>query len=111
MPGYPTTWGSNAFKDQVIETEATVVRLLREAGAVMLAKLATGELAGGDRWFGGRTNSPWGAQGGVATPDRKVPRAAIPAPRVPSWSMTLQRQLVMSMSAAWGGWREYAVSC
>ena len=72
VPGYPTTWGSNAFKDQVIETEATVVRLLREAGAVMLAKLATGELAGGDRWFGGRTNSPWdpsmGSSGSSAGP-------------------------------------------
>ena len=32
--GYPTTWGSNAFKDQVTDYEATVVRLLREAGAV-----------------------------------------------------------------------------
>ncbi len=72
VPGYPTTWGSNAFKEQVIETEATVVRLLREAGAVMLAKLATGELAGGDRWFGGRTNSPWdpsmGSSGSSAGP-------------------------------------------
>ncbi|MEE8147837.1 MAG: amidase family protein, partial [Longimicrobiales bacterium] len=50
--GYPTTWGSNAFKDQVTDYEATVVRLLREAGAVLIAKLTTGELAGGDRWFG-----------------------------------------------------------
>ena len=33
--------------------------MLREAGAVLLAKLATGELASGDQWFGGRTNSPW----------------------------------------------------
>jgi len=48
------------------------VRLLREAGAVMLAKLATGELASGDQWFGGRTNSPWdpteGSSGSSAGP-------------------------------------------
>lgn len=72
VPGYPTTWGSGAFKDQVIDTEATVVRLLREAGAVLLAKLATGELAGGDQWFGGRTNNPWdlneGSSGSSAGP-------------------------------------------
>jgi Asp-tRNA(Asn)/Glu-tRNA(Gln) amidotransferase A subunit family amidase len=72
VPGYRTTWGSDAFKDQVIDTEATVVRLLREAGAVMIAKLTTGELAAGDRWFGGRTNSPWdpkdGSSGSSAGP-------------------------------------------
>jgi Asp-tRNA(Asn)/Glu-tRNA(Gln) amidotransferase A subunit family amidase len=72
VPGYPTTWGSDAFKEQVIDIEATVVRLLREAGAVMIAKLTTGELAAGDRWFGGRTNSPWdpkdGSSGSSAGP-------------------------------------------
>ena len=70
--GYPTTWGSNAFKDQVTEYEATVVKLLREAGAVLIAKLTTGELAGGDRWFGGRTRNPWdstkGSSGSSAGP-------------------------------------------
>src|SRR5581483_1722469 len=45
VPGYPTQWGSGAYKGQVINVEATVVKLLREAGAVMLAKLTTGELA------------------------------------------------------------------
>jgi Asp-tRNA(Asn)/Glu-tRNA(Gln) amidotransferase A subunit family amidase len=72
VPGYPTTWGSGAFKEQRFEREATVVRLLREAGAVLIAKLATGELAAGDRWFGGRTNSPWdprdGSSGSSAGP-------------------------------------------
>ena len=53
VPGYPTQWGSGAYKGQVIDTEATVVRLLRDAGAVLLAKLTTGELAAGDQWFGG----------------------------------------------------------
>ena len=72
VPGYKTTWGSGAFQDQQLETEATVVKLLREAGAVLVAKLATGELAAGDRWFGGRTNSPWdpkdGSSGSSAGP-------------------------------------------
>jgi Asp-tRNA(Asn)/Glu-tRNA(Gln) amidotransferase A subunit family amidase len=72
VPGFPTQWGSGAFKGQVIDSEATVVRLLREAGAVMLAKLTTGELASGDQWFGGRTNNPWdpteGSSGSSAGP-------------------------------------------
>jgi Asp-tRNA(Asn)/Glu-tRNA(Gln) amidotransferase A subunit family amidase len=72
VPGYKTTWGSGAFVDQQIDHEATVVKLLREAGAVLLAKLATGELAAGDRWFGGRTNNPWdpkdGSSGSSAGP-------------------------------------------
>jgi Asp-tRNA(Asn)/Glu-tRNA(Gln) amidotransferase A subunit family amidase len=72
VPGYPTTWGSDAFRNQILDTEATVVRLLREAGAVLVAKLSTGELAGGDQWFGGRTNNPWdvteGSSGSSAGP-------------------------------------------
>ncbi len=72
VPGYPTQWGSGAFRGQTFETEATVVRLLREAGAVLVAKLTTGELAAGDQWFGGRTNNPWdpkeGSSGSSAGP-------------------------------------------
>src|SRR5262249_10884901 len=72
VPGYPTEWGSGAFRGQVIDVEATVVRLLRGAGAVLVAKLATGELASGDQWFGGRTNNPWnpkeGSSGSSAGP-------------------------------------------
>ncbi len=63
--GYPTTWGSEAYRDQVLDYDATVVQRLREAGAVLIAKLSTGEMARGDRWFGGRrTRNPWNpAQG------------------------------------------------
>jgi Asp-tRNA(Asn)/Glu-tRNA(Gln) amidotransferase A subunit family amidase len=72
VPDYPTQWGSDAFKGQILTIEATVVRLLREAGAVLIAKLATGELASGDQWFGGRTNNPWspseGSSGSSAGP-------------------------------------------
>jgi Asp-tRNA(Asn)/Glu-tRNA(Gln) amidotransferase A subunit family amidase len=46
--------------------------MLREAGAVLIAKVTTGELAQGDQWFGGRTNSPWdptqGSSGSSAGP-------------------------------------------
>src|SRR3954470_11715507 len=51
--GYRTTWGSDAYKEQVLEEDATVVELLRDAGAVLIAKLVSGELATGDNWWGG----------------------------------------------------------
>ncbi len=57
--GYKTTWGAAAFKDQEFDIDATVVERLDEAGAILVAKLTTGELAFGDQWFGGRTNNPW----------------------------------------------------
>ncbi len=64
VKGYKTTWGSDAYKDQMIEEEGSVVEMLREAGAVLLAKLTTGELAQGDRWFGGMTRNPWNPEEG-----------------------------------------------
>jgi Asp-tRNA(Asn)/Glu-tRNA(Gln) amidotransferase A subunit family amidase len=57
--GYPTTWGTPIFADQVIDQDATVVERLDAAGAVLVAKLSLGELAWGDVWTGGRTNNPW----------------------------------------------------
>ena len=57
--GYRTTWGSEAYREQTIDLDATVVERLEQAGAVLVAKLTTGELARGDRWFGGRTRNPW----------------------------------------------------
>ena len=45
--GIPTSWGAAPLKDQVIDEDATVVVRLREAGAVLCAKLAMVELAGG----------------------------------------------------------------
>lgn len=59
VKGYKTTWGSVPFKDQVIEVDATVVKRLEDAGAILLAKLTLGELAMGDVWFGGKTRNPW----------------------------------------------------
>ncbi len=57
--GYKTTWGSAAFKDQMIDEDATVVKKLDAAGAVLIAKLTMGELAWGDVWYGGMTRNPW----------------------------------------------------
>ncbi|HEY7314366.1 MAG TPA: amidase [Gemmataceae bacterium] len=71
-PGYKTTWGAAPFKDQVIDTKATVARRLEKAGAVLVAKLTLGALAMGDRWFGGMTRNPWdpkrGSSGSSAGP-------------------------------------------
>lgn len=72
VKGYKTTWGSGAYRDQMFDQDASVIEILREAGAVLIAKLTTGELAGGDQWFGGRTNNPWkldeGSSGSSAGP-------------------------------------------
>jgi Asp-tRNA(Asn)/Glu-tRNA(Gln) amidotransferase A subunit family amidase len=72
VKGYKTTWGSDVYKDQVLDNEASVVEMLRGAGAVLIAKLTSGELAQGDRWFGGTTKNPWnlseGSSGSSAGP-------------------------------------------
>ncbi len=57
--GIPTTWGSVPYKTQMIDEDAAVIQRLREAGAVLVAKLTVGELAWGDVWFGGMTRNPW----------------------------------------------------
>ncbi len=62
--GYPTTWGAGGFQQQVFNDDATVVKRLDEAGAVLIAKLSLGALAMGDKWFGGRTRNPWNTSEG-----------------------------------------------
>ena len=57
--GIKTTWGAEPYRDQVIDYDATVVERLRDAGAVLVAKLSMGALAQGARWFGGVTRNPW----------------------------------------------------
>lgn len=70
--GIPTTYGAKPYADQVFDDDATVVKRLEEAGAVLLAKLSMGELAMGDVWFGGLTRNPWnpktGSSGSSAGP-------------------------------------------
>jgi Asp-tRNA(Asn)/Glu-tRNA(Gln) amidotransferase A subunit family amidase len=72
VKGFTTTWGAAPFKDQVFDYDASVVEMLRDAGAVLIAKLSTGELAAGDNWFGGQTKNPWdptqGSSGSSAGP-------------------------------------------
>lgn len=62
--GYPTTWGARPFEDQMFDEDATVVRRLDEAGAVLIGKLTLGALAMGDVWFGGETKNPWNLEEG-----------------------------------------------
>ena len=72
VEGYKTTWGAMTHKDQFIESTATVVKKLEEAGAVLVAKLTLGALAWGDNWYGGKTRNPWntelGSSGSSAGP-------------------------------------------
>src|SRR6266403_1163353 len=57
--GIKTTWGAEPYRDQVIDYDATAVERLRNAGAVLVAKLSMGALAQGPKWFGGVTRNPW----------------------------------------------------
>jgi Asp-tRNA(Asn)/Glu-tRNA(Gln) amidotransferase A subunit family amidase len=79
---YKTTWGSVPFKDQMINEDATVIKKLEEAGAVLCAKLTMGELAWGDVWFGGMTRNPWdttqGSSGSSAGSASAVSAGLIP---------------------------------
>ncbi len=59
VAGYPATWGAEPFRDRRPAEDATVVRRLEDAGAVLVAKLSLGALAMGDVWFGGQTRNPW----------------------------------------------------
>ena len=61
--GIPTTWGAAPYQNQVFDYDATVVERLRDAGAVLVAKLSLGALAQGDNWFGGQTKNPWNGRG------------------------------------------------
>src|SRR5437899_1727266 len=76
-----TTWGAPPFRDQVFDFDATVIRKLRAAGAILVAKLSMIELAGGggyssasaslqgpsrcpynlDHWAGGSSSGPGAA--------------------------------------------------
>jgi len=86
--GIPTRWGSPAHREQVFDYDASVVVRLREAGAVLVAKLAMVELAGGggyaypaaslhgpgrnpwdiQRWAGGSSSGSGSAVGGGLVP-------------------------------------------
>jgi len=61
----PTTWGAAPYRNQQFASDATVIRKLADAGAVLVAKLSMVELAGGmgynnaDASFTGPGLNPW----------------------------------------------------
>lgn len=60
--GVPTQRGSPIFKGRIAETDATVVRRLKAAGGILLAKTNAPEFAYSietDNLLTGRTNNPW----------------------------------------------------
>ncbi len=68
VQGYPTTWGAAPFRDRHFADDAAVVKKLAEAGAVLVAKLATVEFAGGFGYeqpnaaFTGPGRNAWSAE-------------------------------------------------
>ncbi len=70
--GIATTYGAEPFRNRVPKEDASVVKRLHNAGAVLIAKLSLGALALNDIWFGGQTMNPWlleeGASGSSAGP-------------------------------------------
>lgn len=66
VKGYPTTWGAEPYKAQMLEETASVVKMLEAQGAVLIAKLVSGTLARGDVWFGGKTKNPWDLSQGAS---------------------------------------------
>jgi aspartyl-tRNA(Asn)/glutamyl-tRNA(Gln) amidotransferase subunit A len=63
--GTPTTWGAAPTRGQKFDRDATVIRKLREAGAILLGKLAMVEFAGclgyryADASLQGPGRNPW----------------------------------------------------
>ncbi len=86
--GGPTTWGAAPYKEQRFEYDATVVKRLKAAGAVLAAKLAMIELAGGmgynqaDASFTGPCRNPWN-RGYWTGGSSSGPGAAVSAGLVP----------------------------
>lgn len=80
--GSKTTFGAAPYRDQDLKIDATVVKRLEDAGAVLVAKLTLGELAMGDTWFGGMTRNPWnikiGSSGSSAGPASAVSAGCLP---------------------------------
>ncbi len=61
---YPTTWGAEPYKNQVLNYNCSIIEKLTSAGAIMVAKTSLGALAYGDIWFGGQTLNPWNPKQG-----------------------------------------------
>ncbi|KAK9811888.1 hypothetical protein WJX72_011863 [[Myrmecia] bisecta] len=82
VPGYRTTWGTDGYIDQYINHEAFGYKKLKEAGAILIAKLTTGAMASGNVWWGGETKNPWnivqGASGSSAGPGSATSAGQVP---------------------------------
>ncbi len=67
VAGHPTTWGARPFKDQRFPADATIIKRLGDAGAILLGKAAMIELAGGFGYGSGAASltgaaiNPWDA--------------------------------------------------
>ncbi|QLH77500.1 amidase [Halosimplex rubrum] len=65
VDGYETTWGAAPYRDQEFDYNAEIVERFDDAGAVLVAKLAMVELAGGMGYspdamsFTGTAYTPW----------------------------------------------------
>ena len=65
---YPTTWGAAPLREQAFDRDSAVIARLENAGAVLTAKLAMVELAGGfgyeqpDAAFTGPGRNAWSAE-------------------------------------------------
>jgi Asp-tRNA(Asn)/Glu-tRNA(Gln) amidotransferase A subunit family amidase len=65
VKGYPTTWGARPFANQKFDYDATVIKKLRAAGAILIGKAAMIELAGGMGYrfasasISGEAKNPW----------------------------------------------------
>lgn len=121
--GMPTTLGSQLFADYVPDQDATVVRRLKEAGALVLAKTTLGELGGGDTHgtLFGSTRNPYdlertagGSSGGSAAAVSAnlgavaVGQEGLASIRRPSaWCCTVGMRPslgLVSRAGAFGGW-------
>lgn len=86
--GSPTTWGAEPYRNQWLDYDAAVVEKLTAAGAVLVAKLAMVELAGGfgynnaDASFTGPGRTPWNTDfwsgGSSSGPGAAVGAALVP---------------------------------
>jgi Asp-tRNA(Asn)/Glu-tRNA(Gln) amidotransferase A subunit family amidase len=79
--GIATTWGAEPYRNRVPTADSAVVARLKDAGAVLIAKLSLGALALNDIWFGGQTMNPWlleeGASGSSAGPGAATSAALV----------------------------------
>jgi aspartyl-tRNA(Asn)/glutamyl-tRNA(Gln) amidotransferase subunit A len=65
VKGYPTSWGARPFANQKFGYDATVIKQLQAAGAILIGKAAMIELAGGMGYrfasasISGAVKNPW----------------------------------------------------